>query len=246
MSSTRKKKPSPPQPAAAAVVEEGDDLVAVVLDRITNDIVAGRLAIGEALPAEGTLAQSFGVSRTVMREAMRTLRAHGLIRMSRGRRPQVKPPSLQDAVFAIDLLLRRNRASLTNLLEVRRPMESAIAAIAAWRANDEHVRQLEQSIDELTSAPDLPSRVEADSRFHRVLTEATGNPVFVLLLQALDALLQESRAKTLNYSGVDQAVAGHLKIIAAIKDRDATAASQAMLDHLRSAAQDIHNSELKS
>ena len=211
----------------------------MVLEKITGKIVNGEFPTGMTLPSEGNLAISFGVSRTVMREVMRTLRALGLIEMSRGKRPRVKAPDLQEAIVGLDLLLRRNHASLLNLVEVRRPLETEIAALAAERANDEHLRQLEQSVHELESAPDLRNRIEADVRFHRVLAEATGNPVFVLILQALAGFLRESRSRTLNYSGVERAVSSHRAVLDAIRARDAEAARSAMLKHLRHATHDL-------
>ena len=214
---------------------------AMVLERITDEIVLGALPAGAILPAEGALAKFYGVSRTVMREAMRMLRGFGLIEMSQGKRPRVRPPDLESAVFSIKLLLRRNRASLFNLVEARRPLEAEIAALAAERANDEHLRQLEQSLYELISAPAFADRIEADVAFHRILAEATGNPVFVLLLEALAGFLRESRQKTLSYSGVDLAVNGHRAILAAVRARDPIAAREAMARHLRSVERDLRS-----
>ena len=196
---------------------------------MTGKILNGEFSTGMTLLSEGNLAASFGVSRTVMREVMRTLRARGLIEMSQGKRPRVKAPDLQDVTIGLDLLLRRNHASLLNLAEVRRPLETEIAALAAARANDEHLRQLEESIHELKSAHALPERIEADVQFHRVLAEATGNPVFVLILQALAGFLRESRSRTLSYSGVELAVTATRGNPASRFAHDPEAASNAIL-----------------
>jgi GntR family transcriptional regulator, transcriptional repressor for pyruvate dehydrogenase complex len=215
--------------------------VVAVLESLTEHIVEGDFEASGQLPSEGELATSFGVSRTVVREAMRSLRAQGLVEVSQGRAPRVKPPDSQPAVASLRLLLRRNRATLLHLVEVRQPMEGEIAALAARRANDEHLRQLERAIHDLTAAGEMAARIEADVRFHRLLAEATGNPVFVLLLETLAEFLGESRQKTLAYSGVDLALSGHRAVLAAVRSRDEARARQAMQDHLRLAARDLQS-----
>jgi len=220
-------------------------MVATVLSQLTDQIVSGRFGPGAALPPEGELAKTHGVSRTVIREAMRGLRAHGLVEMSRGRPARVRPPDPQAAIASLEMLLRRNRASLLNLVEVRRPLESEIAALASERANDEHLRQLERAIHELAAASTSRERIEADMKFHRILGEATGNPVFVLLLETLAGFLFESRQKTLAYSGVDLALRGHRAVFEAVRSRDSDRARGAMLEHLHLAARDLRQLRTK-
>lgn len=225
---------SPPAPAA-----ERPDMVGAVLHQLTEHIVAGNFGPDGVLPPEGELATSFGVSRTVIREAMRSLRAQGLVEVSQGRPPRTKPPDPKAAIASLEILLRRNQASLLHLMEVRHPLESEIAALAAERANEVHLRQLELTIHELAAARSLDQRIEADCKFHRCLAEATGNPVFVLLLETLTGFLHESRRKTLAYSGVEIALDNHRAIYQAVLSRDAAKARAAMQDHLHLAARDL-------
>jgi GntR family transcriptional regulator, transcriptional repressor for pyruvate dehydrogenase complex len=217
------------------------DMVATVLDRLTEHIVRGDFDGNGLLPSEGELTKSFGVSRTVVREAMRSLRAQGLVEVSQGRAPRVKPPDAKATVASLRLLLRRNKATLLHLVEVRQPVEGEIAALAAERANDEHLRQLERAVHDLAAASQLEARIEADVRFHRILGEATGNPVFVLLLETLADFLRESRQKTLAFSGVEQALAGHRAVFEAVRNREPLQAREAMQDHLGMAARDLQS-----
>jgi len=220
---------------------ESPDMVATVLDRLTEHIVQGDFDANGLLPSEGELAKSFGVSRTVIRETMRSLRAQGLVEVSQGRAPRVKPPDSKATVASLRLLLRRNKATLLHLVEVRRPVEGEIAALAAERANDEHLRQLQRAVHDLAAASQLEARIEADVRFHRILGEATGNPVFVLLLETLAEFLRESRQKTMAYSGVELALPGHRAILEAVRGRDPVKARAAMEEHLGLAARDLQN-----
>src|SRR5689334_3741938 len=94
------------------------DMVMTVLDRLTDHIIEGDFDPNGLLPPEGELAKSFGVSRTVIREAMRSLRAQGLVEVSQGKAPRVKPPDSKATIASLELLLRRNKATHLNLVEV--------------------------------------------------------------------------------------------------------------------------------
>ncbi len=104
---------------------------------------------------------------------------------------------------------------------------------------------MERAVHDLAGAPELEDRIEADLRFHRVLAEATGNPVFVLLLETLAGLLRESRRKTLAYSGVESALQWHRAVFQAVRARDPNKAREAMQQHLRSAARDLDQLRVK-
>ena len=242
---TKSIEPRAAEPGESRTVQR-PDRVGTVLKQLNHEIISGRLEPGRALPPEGELAKSYGVSRTVIREAMRSLRAHGLVEMSQGKPARVRPPDPKAAIASLEMLLRRDRASLVNLVEVRRPLESEIAALAAERANDEHLRQLEHAIHELAAAPTLDKRIEADVKFHRILAEATGNLVFVLLLETLAGFLRESRQKTLAYSGLGIALQGHRAIFQAVRGRDANKARGAMQEHLRLAGRDLDQLRTKT
>ncbi|MBM4315308.1 MAG: FadR family transcriptional regulator [Deltaproteobacteria bacterium] len=222
---------------SAVEIGQKHDRVAGVLASLTEKIVAGEYQ--GALPSEGELGSSLGVSRTVVREAMRILRAQGLVEVSQGRTPRVAPPDSHATVASLRLLLRRNRATLLQLVEVRQPLEGETAAIAAERANGEHLRQLERAVHDLATASKWDDRIEADVRFHRILAEATGNPVFVLLLETLAEFMEASRRKTMRYAGVDVALDGHRAILDALVERDPVRARKAMNEHLALAARHL-------
>ena len=128
------------------------DLVAQVIGHLRKEIVSGSYAAGMSLPSEGSLAESLTVSRTVIREAMRSLRSQGLIVMSQGARPRVAEVDAGPTIESLELLLQRSRMTLLQLTEVRRPLESAIAGLAAERVSDAQVVDLQAAIDDLEQA----------------------------------------------------------------------------------------------
>jgi GntR family transcriptional repressor for pyruvate dehydrogenase complex len=187
----------------------------------------------DLLPSQGELAAALGVSRTVLREAMKHLEAEGLIEIAQGRRIRVKPAGPQASMRTLDAMLRRSDGSLAQLLEVRRPLEGEIAALAAERIRPEELQTLEAALIELRALKTLDRRVDADLLFHRTLAEATRNPVFPLLLDTLAGLLRASRYASIGTHGVAAAVEGHQEILDAVKARNPKAAREAMLRHLQ-------------
>jgi GntR family transcriptional regulator, transcriptional repressor for pyruvate dehydrogenase complex len=229
----------PRRKAPKAMPLDRPDMVAEVLKHLSQQIMAGQFGPDGELPPEGTLAVDFAVSRTVIREAMRTLRAQGLVEVSQGKPPRVKPPGPEAAIASLELMLRRSQGTLLHLIEARRPLESEIAALASQRATPDHVERLAAAIDALVAARSREARVEADVQFHRILADATGNPVFVLLLETVSGLLRESRRRTLAESGVEIALEGHRAVLTAVRRHDAVAARAAMLAHLQLAERDL-------
>ena len=233
----RRRRPPGRPPGKARLAARGSaaiegDLVAQVIGHLREQIVAGSYTAGMSLPSEGRLAESLAVSRTVIREAMRSLRSQGLIVMSQGARPRVARVDAGPTAEALTLLLQRSQTTLLQLTEVRRPLESAIARHAAARATAGQIAALEQAVDDLRRAKTLDARVAADLRFHGLLAEATGNPVFAVLLDTLGRLLVASRTRTIRAAGPQPAIEGHAAILAAVARHDPAAAEAAMLEHL--------------
>jgi len=187
---------------------------------------------GEELPSEAELGERLGVSRTVLREAMKILQAQGLVVLSQGKRARVRPADPQAAIESLDVLLRRSEGSLLHLVEVRRPLEAEIVELAAKRATPDALAEADAAIEEQAAAPTLDGQIEADLKFHRALAKASGNPVFILLLDALAGLMRASRRKSLSEYGNRIPVDHHRAILAAIRRRDPAAARAALLGHL--------------
>lgn len=222
-----------------------DNLVDEVVVRVKAHILGGQLPAAAPLPSEGKLAESFRVSRTVVREAMRILSAQGLVEISQGKRARVKAVDPQATIDSLDALLSRSASSLAHLTEVRRPLEVEIAGLAAERATDEQLAALEQANVQLAIATDLEQAVEADVHFHRLLAEATGNLIFVLVLETIAQLLRESRRRTIATSGQQLALDEHRRILTTVRIRDAQAAREAMAMHLRLVKRDLTVAETR-
>lgn len=207
-------------------------LVEQVVERIREGIFNGEFPPDSELPAEGTLAKTIGVSYTVMREAMRTLRSHGLVEISQGRRPRVKPAGPDAVRQTLDAMLRRSDSSIRELTELRRPLECEIAALAAKRASPDEIRQLEHFIQRQEDSTTIDEQIAADVEFHLLLARAASNMLFELVMSSVWDLLIESRRRTICHLGSAHALSGHTAVLDAIKCHDSEAARQAMRQHI--------------
>lgn len=217
------------------------DLVREVVNRIRTQILSGEYGPEDLLPPEGSLGESLGVSRTVVREAMRILGAQGLVEVSQGKRPRIRPADPQTVVETFGTYLQRGDHSLLDLIEVRVPLETAMVVLVAQRATPEQMALMERTIEDMAATENLQTRVEADTRFHELLAESTGNPLFSLLLTTVSEAMRRSRSKTIARTGPDRALQGHRAIFDAIRKRDADAARKAMAEHLRMAEEDLRD-----
>jgi len=219
------------------------DLVQEVFGQMREQIISGEFESGGTMPPEGQLCETMGVSRTVIREAMRMLGAQGLVEVSQGRRPRVRPADPQTVVETFGTYLQRGNHTLLNLIEVRHPLEAEIAALAAKRARPPQIKAMQESIDTMASASSLKEQVEADVLFHSLLADAAGNPLFPMLLKTLAGVMRISRQETLAQTGAKRALPGHRAVLAAVRNGDPQAARRAMLEHLGMAEEDLRELE---
>ncbi len=220
---------------------ERTDLVTKVTDWLRDEIISGRLAVGSRLPAEGKLAEQMGVSRNVVREAMRNLRSQGLIEISQGRSPHVKASDAETAVITMEALLRDADNKLLHLTEVRTALEEAIVTLSCRRRTPADLDALKKCVDEMVESAEQSRQMEYDYQFHHRLAESSGNPVFVFLLETLSGLIRRSQQTTYPKDGLAHAVHGHQAILEAVTVRDEQRASKEMRRHLENAEKTIRD-----
>jgi GntR family transcriptional regulator, transcriptional repressor for pyruvate dehydrogenase complex len=210
------------------------DHVSQVAEQLEKSILSGEFMAGDLLPSERELSAQLGVSRSVVREALGRLGTLGLVRSVHGSGTRVEAPNDRQVTLGYQRLLHRPDFRLEHLAEVRLPLETSIAALAAARRADEHLEQMRRTQKILGNARrSLESHVQADLDFHATLADATGNPVFQIVLAPILQLLIESRRRTLGRYGSDIAFQHHAKILAAVESSDAEAAGRAMHEHIK-------------
>lgn len=217
------------------------DRVSEVVQALEAKILQGGLAPGDALPSERDISAQMGVSRTVVREALGRLASLGLVRSVHGSGTRVEAPTGRQISVGFERLLRWSDCRLEDLAAVRLPLETAIAASAAAHRSEEHLALLEETQQVLGDpCQSLKAHVKADLEFHALLAEATGNPIFQMVLSPFQELLIESRRQTLGSHGAALAYDHHARILAAVRDRHSPRASQAMREHIEANFQHLH------
>ena len=204
----------------------------------------GNLAPGHRLPTENALMQRFGVSRTVVREALSRLKTLGLVDSRQGSGAFVR----SSAAPAADHLVLASDGSLdavVQMAEVRRALEAESAALAAARRSSDDLRQIKAAIRALEDAVAKGGDgVPEDVAFHAAIARAAGNPYLLATLEYLSRFLLDAtrvtRANEATRADFAQQVRDeHAVIVRAIEDRDVMAARLAGATHMVNAAERI-------
>jgi DNA-binding FadR family transcriptional regulator len=213
-------------------------LVEAVSDKLAGIARQDHAANGR-LPTERELSTQFGVSRSVIREAAKRLELQGLIEIRQGSGMIVVDKLHKPLSSALNLLVPDEKRRLAHLTEVRQALEPENARLAATRSTPAQIRALRQAQERLEQTLDFQQQIQADMDFHRLLAEASGNPISALLMHSLSDLMQASLAH--GYSRVSPALAikQHASILHAIEKRDPASATRAMQRHLHSASADL-------
>jgi len=207
------------------------EVVAAQLERLILD---GALQPGDKLPPERELAERFEVSRSAVREALRSLELKGLVEPRPGEGTLVRTPSIDSLLNPLAGLLGRKLELVQELLEVRSMIEPHLAGRAARNAEKEDIAKLKEILErheERAARKELA--IEEDSEFHYTIARAAKNTVVLKVLDVMMDILRESRERSLQVEGRrEKSLAGHRRIYNAIKRRDAEGAEKAMRQHL--------------
>ena len=214
--------------------------VVIALERL---IVDSRLGEGDRLPSERELASQFGVSRTVIREAVRALAAKRLLEVEGGRGTVVRAPSARAAAESMALLLRvqESAGDADKVAEVRRVLENEIAKLAAARRTDDDLVGLEAILAAAEEHVDQPDAfVQEDLEFHAALARATHNELFSVLLDSLAQVMLEVRLLALRIPGTPRrSLTHHRAVFDAVAVGDPAAARVAMNAHMDEARETL-------
>ncbi len=198
-------------------------------------LLTGEVQAGERLPPEADLASRLGISRNVLREAVRALVHGGVLRTRQGDGTymgDLDPSELLDGVALYTRLATGSR--LLQVLEARRTIEPQLTAMAATRIDEPTLAALDELVDRMTNATSESERIDSDIAFHRLIAQASGNPVLEALIEALSGRTVRGRLwRSISQTGADEAThAEHRAILAALADHDPDRARARMAAHL--------------
>lgn len=214
------------------------DEIASQLERRLMDAV---WTPSQKLPSERELSDEFGVSRPIIREALKTLRHWGLVEIHPGRGAFAARSAAESSMRAVEYSIRGEKLSFFSLLEGRLFLESRIAELAAERRTDDDLARLQCEIEQMRTCwrDDIPAFERADLAFHLALASATSNRLYRIWLQPIIKLLEQTRQGVLTLGEVrKRAIRWHQEILAGVRGRDPDRARAAMHRHLRDFATD--------
>ena len=204
-----------------------------IVDQIRNLISQGKLKPGDRLLPERELIREFDVSRPSLREALNSLITMGFLEI-KGKRTYIKSVASESMQNPLSLLIKADTQKLFDLIEVRKAIEAWGAFLAAQRATEEDIKQLENIIEDMKKAYEQGRSWEKqDADFHLGIAQATHNTIQTHMMSTIYDLLRESMAKVFkDRAKVKKLLDHHQRIFNAIKNHAPDKAREKTLEHL--------------
>lgn len=223
----------------APVATQGRNLAQETTEALRAKIAAGPMKAGDRLPTEKELEAEFGVSRTVIREAVAVLKADGLVEPRRGAGIFVRDPE-NPKHRSFPAFVPKNVHEALDLLELRMAVEIEAAGLAATRRSLSQDARIREALGKFERAVETgASAVGPDAAFHHTIAQGTNNSLFTSFLESLgryaiprNSLSEEDRERMIDRTYLDRVNAEHRAIADAITAGDSDAARIAMRAHL--------------
>jgi len=214
---------------------------AEVASQIHRLIAEGHLEPGDRLPPERELAETFGVSRTSVRDAIRVLEMRGLVEPRHGEGTLVRRVPVDAIVSPLADALAASKGLTADLFDMRKMLEPPLARAAALRATTDDVQALEEIVARHADRVRIREiAIAEDNAFHYRIAAAAKNQVVLRVMDVVMDLLKESRARSLQGPGrSEKSLEGHRRILDAIARRDPRAAAEAMRLHIEEIEQTL-------
>ena len=205
-----------------------------IVAKIKDMIEKGKFKSGDQLPVERELAEVFRVSRSSVREALRSLESQGLLESRQGDGTYVASQPVESLVNPLATVIFTEKDGQRELFEMRRLIEPQLAYLAAERATPDDIQTMERILDlQEREVARGESGTDVDKNFHYILAKSTKNKFLIRMTDNIMDLLVESRDKYLQVEGrPEKSVHRHRQVLEAIKAGDRDGAMMLMRDHL--------------
>ena len=209
-------------------------LTTAAFEQLISNVVNGTWKTGERLPPERDLCQQLGIARTSLREALKAMELIGMLNSKVGDGTFVCPRSEFLSRPMIWSLMGIEKAELHDVMEARLIMEESSAGLAAERATNAQIEDINKAVQAMRDAIARDEPVlEADMQFHLAISNAAGNPLLTNSLVMLRNLIRQGMFYKHLLPGISpKIVKAHATVYNAIKRRDVQGAKTAMKDHL--------------
>ena len=211
-----------------------DSVAKQVTDILTDLIVTGKIKQGDYLPTEEDLCREFGIGRSSVREAIKTLESRGMVRKFHGKGVVVIEESAQATAKLLPIALKLKKTTMKDILEFRNSIEIKMTELAASRATEEQIKVISDNLEKMRNEEyKLETFAEYDYNFHKSVADASGNSIFSLMMETMRPMLYNHIIYTLNPEfNPENCNHFHETILNTIISKDPVAASEAMKSHL--------------
>lgn len=204
-----------------------------LLERVMQSLVGGDFSPGDKLPSERQLAETYNVSRPVIREVMQRLKERGILHIAPGSGAFLREATPLDWARPLDALGSHRASTTRQLVEARVMLEVRAASLAADRATASDLANLRRALHVFAQSTDLFARARCDIAFHSLIARSSHNPVVEMMFGAIAPLVFEVMLRSLSDPKVTQrGEPFHALVLRAIVDGDPGAAGAAMEEHI--------------
>lgn len=215
---------------------ETDGLLGGVVNAVKAHIRENGLQVGDWLPSEGAFSEKLGVSRSIVREAYRSLAALTLIDIGNGRRPRVAAPKADVLALVTDHAVYTDQVTIQQIFDVRRTIERRTVVLAAMRRTDREAAEIIALADAMQRDFHDPQKVmEHDIAFHEAIGAASRNPMFALIVGSFHVVTRQTWpigwASRASNETRQESIDGHMTIAQAVANGDPVLGEQAMVEH---------------
>lgn len=206
-----------------------------VVESVLQFIKDNSLKPGDQIPTESEFAELFQVSRTSIREAMKALSINGIVSSTPGKGTFLQPKAMNMTIGDDGTLQMKARATITEIMEVRTPLEIQAIGLAAERGNKQDFDKLESIIIHYRDAVENGGCwTEWGTRFHEEIARMSNNPLLISTLRILSDMVEQYRGNlAVFYQDKNFYIQSQQRICAALRNRDVDAAQAEMKEHMR-------------
>lgn len=216
---------------------EPPGLLRKIVDQVKQNIASGNLKKGDKLPSERQMSEMFGLSRATIREAIKALNTLGIIECSHGSGNYISSNLSNSLTEPLSIMFMLEGGHPGHTLELRRAIEFAAAGSAARNIEETELARLRALCDCIEASTDENEKARYDFQFHREIARASGNPLLIVLLNAVETLISEhvhdARVSILKDSSKEDIInRQHRDIVDALSRSSPEEAEKAVLAHI--------------
>ncbi len=215
--------------------DERKSLKQTVIHEIKRYIMEEQLTAGDKMPTERKLTEMFGVSRSVVREALSYLENTGVIRVRQGQGAFLNESNIANLLDNFFFLWQINNGNIRDILGLRIIFESGAIDEITSKGDKDAVATLKRIVDDHSKATTLEAFKEGDAAFHKQLLQATNNQLFIQLTNMITSYFFQVQHIQLTEEEYRTLTMEHMQIVEALEERDAPKAKALLTKHINKA-----------